>query len=44
GPAVGAALAHLAALRRAGEVSSRAQEEAALEAYLGKRATTPSPG
>lgn len=44
GPAVGAALAHLAALRRGGEVRSRADEEAALEVYLRRRAVTPSPG
>ncbi|WP_027459369.1 CCA tRNA nucleotidyltransferase [Deinococcus murrayi] len=44
GPAVGAALAHLAALRRAGAVRSRPDEEAALEAYLRERAATPSPG
>ncbi|WP_407636518.1 tRNA nucleotidyltransferase/poly(A) polymerase family protein [Deinococcus phoenicis] len=34
GPAVGAALAHLAALRRAGTVRSREEERAALSAYL----------
>ncbi len=34
GPAVGAALAHLATLRRTGRVRSREQERAALEAYL----------
>ncbi|WP_104991057.1 CCA tRNA nucleotidyltransferase [Deinococcus sp. NW-56] len=44
GPAVGAALAHLAALRRVGEVQSRSDEEAALEAYLRGEAATPSPG
>ncbi|MPY66129.1 CCA tRNA nucleotidyltransferase [Deinococcus sp. SDU3-2] len=44
GPAVGAALAHLAALRRAGKVHSRSEEEAALTAYLGEPGPTPSPG
>ncbi|MCP2013796.1 tRNA nucleotidyltransferase (CCA-adding enzyme) [Deinococcus sp. HSC-46F16] len=44
GPAVGAALAHLAALRRAGAVGSRAEEEAALTAYLARQEPTPSPG
>lgn len=34
GPAVGAALAHLAALRRSGEVRSPEEERAALAAYL----------
>ncbi|MEF2279169.1 CCA tRNA nucleotidyltransferase [Deinococcus sp. YIM 134068] len=34
GPAVGAALAHLAALRRAGRVRSLEEERAALSAYL----------
>lgn len=34
GPAVGAALAHLATLRRGGQVRSREEERAALEAYL----------
>jgi len=34
GPAVGAALAHLAALRRAGRVRSPGEERAALAAYL----------
>ena len=34
GPGVGAALAHLAALRRAGQVASREDEAAALRAYL----------
>lgn len=43
GPAVGAALTHLAGLRRAGEVRSRADEEAALEVYLAAQATAPSP-
>lgn len=36
GPAVGAALAHLAALRRSGQVRSREEERAALGAYLGE--------
>ncbi|BDP42066.1 tRNA nucleotidyltransferase [Deinococcus aetherius] len=35
GPAVGAALAHLAVLRQAGKVHSRDEERAALAAYLG---------
>lgn len=35
GPAVGAALAHLAALRRSGAVRSRGEERAALEAHVG---------
>lgn len=35
GQGVGRALGHLAELRRAGKVSSRAEEQAALEAYLG---------
>ncbi|WP_237724879.1 CCA tRNA nucleotidyltransferase [Deinococcus alpinitundrae] len=34
GPGVGAALAHLAALRRAGQVTSREGEATALQAYL----------
>ncbi|WP_216323395.1 CCA tRNA nucleotidyltransferase [Deinococcus aestuarii] len=39
GPAVGAALAHLAALRRAGQVRSRDEERAALAEYLGTRSS-----
>ncbi|WP_034387195.1 CCA tRNA nucleotidyltransferase [Deinococcus sp. YIM 77859] len=41
GPAVGAALAHLAALRQAGQVRSPEEERAALSAYL--RRVPPSP-
>ncbi|MFC4426749.1 CCA tRNA nucleotidyltransferase [Deinococcus navajonensis] len=37
GPAVGAALAHLSALRQAGQVCSAAEERAALQTYLGSR-------
>ena len=37
GPAVGAALAHLAALRRSGRVRSPDDERAALADYLGAR-------
>ena len=36
GPGVGAALAHLAGLRRAGQVASRDDEAAALRVYLGR--------
>lgn len=39
GPAVGQALAHLAALRRAGQVHSPEEERAALRAYLQDAAT-----
>lgn len=41
GPAVGAALAHLAALRRAGQVRSPQEERAALSAYLHRAPPSP---